>query len=165
MFWQNDRRRAIRTTTTSQVHPTDQILCYMVTSESSARLAMAERAGRQSSLPGRKTGHTQHAKCEGCMKAFLSFSQGHLQSLEDSHGPQEVFLGSISLLLFLPFCSGQDCQCTPTCSRLGLWPCVSNSILENISSALGFHLHLIGVEVFQILQHEAATAQEKAFSG
>lgn len=54
MFWQNDRRGEIRTTNTSLVHPTDQALCYMVTSEISAGLAMAGRAGRKSPLPGEK---------------------------------------------------------------------------------------------------------------
>lgn len=74
MLWWNERRREIRITTASPVAPTDKRWCYLLTSEISASYAMAGKAGGHCLILGEKLVIHKYAKCEGCMKAFLSFS-------------------------------------------------------------------------------------------
>lgn len=125
MLWWNDRRE-IKTTTTSQVHPTDQILCCMLTSEISVSLAMAGRAGGHSNSWEKNRTFTHMGRVKDVWKHVYPSPKG-IFSLWTMGlpWPQDVFLGTISLPLFLPFSFYlRQTVCPNICSRPELWdPC------------------------------------------
>lgn len=73
----------------------------MRTSEISSSYAVARKAGGHCLIPGETLVIHKHAKCEGCVKAFLSFSPfPSVPTQRGSQGPQEE-----DLQLTSHFCS------------------------------------------------------------
>ena len=141
MLWWNERRWEIRISTASPVVPTDKRWCYMLTSEISASYAMSGKAGGHCLILGEKLVIHKYAKCEVCVKAFLSFSLFPSVPIQwGFQGPQEEDLQLVSLQFFPHFRSIWNSPRVPTHAP---GPASGTQVPTSILWVGGLHLFLI----------------------